>query len=143
MWFFFVQLSGPGHLSDKPLCMKHALLFLASLPLSIFAFAQSNPFGKEDHIKITVAKDTLHISFNNKSFTLNNIHDLDSCLKRSLPEMTLPVVDLETFADITPEDHRAIIIITDKYRLPVVSERTFSSGNGKIARFVKRDAVDH
>jgi hypothetical protein len=123
--------------------MKHALLFLASLPLSIFAFAQSNPFGKEDHIKITVAKDTLHISFKDKSFTLKNINDLDSCLKKNTSEMTLPEVDLETFTDITPEDHRSIIVIMDKYRLPVVSERTFSSGNGKIAGSVKRAVYDH
>ena len=57
--------------------------------------------------------------------------------------MTRPEVDLETFTDITPEDHRAIIIIMDKYRLPVVSERTLSSGNGKIARFVKEAVDDH
>ncbi|HVU83870.1 MAG TPA: hypothetical protein VHC50_03460 [Puia sp.] len=113
--------------------MKHTLLFLASLPLSIFAFAQSNPFGKEDHIKITVAKkDSLCISFKGKSFPLDSIHDLDSCLKKNISEMTLPEVDLETFTDMTPEDHRAIIVIMDKYRLPVVSERTLSSGNGKI-----------
>jgi hypothetical protein len=123
--------------------MKHALLFLASLPLSIFAFAQSNLFGKEDHLKITVAKDSLRISFKSKSFTLNSIHDLDSCLKKNISEMTLPEVDLETFTDITPEDHRAIIIIMDKYRLPVMSERTFSSGNGKIAGFVRRAVYDH
>jgi hypothetical protein len=112
--------------------MKHALLFLASLALSIFAFAQSNPFGKEDHIKITVAKDSLRISFKSKSFMLNSIHDLDSCLKKNISEMTLPEVDLETFTDITPEDHRAIIIIMDKYRLPVVSDRATSSGNGNL-----------
>jgi hypothetical protein len=52
--------------------MKHALLFFVCLPLSLVAFTQSNPFDNEDHIKITVAKDTLHISFKNKSFTLNN-----------------------------------------------------------------------
>jgi len=123
--------------------MKHALLLFACLPLSLFAFAQSNPFGKEDHIKITVSKDSLRISFKSKSFTLNSIHDLDSCLKKNTSEMTLPEVDLETFTDITPEDHRSIIVIMDKYRLPVVSERTFSSGNGKIAGSVKRAVYDH
>ena len=123
--------------------MKHVLLFLASLPLSIFAFAQSNPFGNEDHIKITATKDTLHLSFKDKSFTLKNISDLDSCLKKNISETAHPDVDLEIFADMTPEDHRAIIIIMDKYRLPVVSERTLSSGNGKIARFVKGAVNDH
>jgi hypothetical protein len=52
--------------------------------------------------------------------------------------MTLPVVDLETFTDITPENHRAIIAIMDKNRLPVVSERSISSGAGKIAVFSRR-----
>ena len=123
--------------------MKHALLFLASLAISIFTYAQSNPFVKEDHIKITVAKDSLRISFKSKSFTLNSIHDLDSCLKKNIPETAHPDVDLETFTDMTPEDHRAIIIIMDKYRLPVVSERTFSSGNGKIAGAVRTAVYDH
>ena len=89
-----------------------------------------------------VAKDSLRISFKNKSLILNSIHDLDSCLKKNISEMTFPEVDLETFTDITPEDHRAIIIIMDKYRLPVMSERTFS-GSGKIAGFVKGAVYDH
>jgi hypothetical protein len=122
--------------------MKHALLLFASLPLSLFAFAQSNPFGNEDHIKITTTKDTLHLSFKDKSFTLKNINDLDSCLKKNIPETTHPDVDLEIFTDMTPEYHRSIIVIMDKYRLPVVSERT-SSGNGKIAGSVRRAVYDH
>jgi len=122
--------------------MKHALLFLACLPLSLFAFAQSSVFGNEDHIKITATKDTLHISFKDKSFTLKNINDLDSCLKNNISETTHPGVDLETFTDMTPQYHRAIIVIMDKYRLPVVSERTFS-GNGKIAGSVRRAVYDH
>ena len=122
--------------------MKQVLLLIACLPLSLFASAQSNCFGNEDHIKITAAKDTLHISFKNKSFTLHNTHDLDSCLKNNIPDMTLPVVDLETFGDITAEYHRAIIVIMDKYRLPVVSERSFSAGKGKIAAFSVRKNKD-
>ncbi len=116
--------------------MKHALLFFVSLTLSLLAFAQSNAFDNQDHIKITAAKDTLHISFKNKSLTLNNIHDLDSCLKMNIIETTLPVVDLETFADMTPENHRAIIVILDKYRVPVASERVVSSG--KAMTFLRR-----
>jgi hypothetical protein len=119
--------------------MKHALFFFAGLTLSLFASAQvssgsaqASSFDGQDHIKITAAKDTLHINFKDKSFTLNNIRDLDSCLKKNIPEMTLPVIDLETFADMTPEYHRAIIIILDKYRCPVVSERIVSSGAGKF-----------
>ncbi|HVU53584.1 MAG TPA: hypothetical protein VHD83_00950 [Puia sp.] len=123
--------------------MKHTFLFLTCLSLSIFAFAQFNPFGKEDHIKITALKDTLRVSFKDKSFALNNIHDLDSCLKRIIPETSHPDVDLETFTDMTFEDHRAIIIIMDKYRLPVVSERTVSSGKGKIAISMRRAVDDH
>lgn len=61
------------------------------------------------------------------------IQDLDSCLKKNLPDMNLAVVDLETFTGMTPEYHRAIIVITAKYCLPVVSERTVSSGSGKLA----------
>jgi hypothetical protein len=111
--------------------MKHAFLFFSCLGLSLVAFSQSNAFDNEDRIKITAGKDTLRVSFKSKSFTLNNIHDLDSCLKMNIPEMTSPVVDLETFSGMSPENHRAIIILLDKYRCPVVSERTFSSGNGK------------
>jgi hypothetical protein len=112
--------------------MKHALLFFAGLTLSLFASAQASSFDNQDHIKITTGKDTLHVSFKDKSFTLNNIQDLDSCLKKDIPEMTLPVIDLETFADMTRDYHRAIIIILDKYRCPVVSERIVSSGAGKF-----------
>jgi hypothetical protein len=46
--------------------------------------------------------------------------------------MTLPVIDLETFADMTAEYHRAIIVLLDKYRCPVISERIVSSGGGKF-----------
>jgi len=119
--------------------MKHAFLVFTCIIYSFLAFAQSNVFGNEDHIKITAAKDTLHISFKDKSFTLKSINDLDSCLKKNIPETAHPDVDLETFADMTPEHHRAIIVIMDKYRLPVVSERTLSSGAG----FVRRAAYDH
>jgi hypothetical protein len=111
--------------------MKHALVFFTCLALSLCAFAQASSFDNQDHIKITAAKDTLHINFKDKSFTLSNIRDLDSCLKKNIPEMILPVIDLETFADMTPEYHRAIIIILDKYRCPVVSEKVVSSGSGK------------
>jgi hypothetical protein len=112
--------------------MKHVLFFFASLTLSLFASAQASSFDNQDHIKITAAKDTLHISFKDKSYTLGNIQALDSCLKKNIPEMTLPVVDLKTFADMTPEYHRAIIVILDKYRCPVVSERIASSEAGKF-----------
>ena len=60
-------------------------------------------FANEDHLKITVGKDTLHVSFKNKSFMLNNVHDLDSYLKKNSMEMSPPVVDLETFNGMTPE----------------------------------------
>jgi len=123
--------------------MKHAFLFFACLTLSLFAFAQSNVFGNEDHIKITAAKDTLHFSFKDKSFTLKNINDLDSCLKKNLPETAHPDVDLETFTGMTPEYHRAIIVIMDKYRLPVVSERAVSSGSGKLVGSVRMATYDH
>jgi hypothetical protein len=115
--------------------MKHALLCFASLTFSLFAFAQAgsqpSAFDNQEHIKIMAAKDTLHVKFKDKSFTLSNIRDLDSCLKKNIPEMTLPVIDLETFADMSPEYHRAIIILLDKYRCPVVSEKIVSSGGGK------------
>lgn len=119
--------------------MKQILFFFSFLSLSIFAFSQSTT---ADHIKIVAAKDTLQITFKSKSFTLNNIRDLDSCLKKNIPEMSLPVVDLETIGEMTPEDHRAIIVIMDKYRLPVVSERSISSGTGKVSSVVRK-AYDH
>lgn len=124
--------------------MKQAFLFLPGLFLSLLTFAQTSPNGNsEDHIKIVAANDSLIVHFKNKSFKLNKIQELDSCLKNNLPEMTLPVVDLEVNTDLSSQNHRALIIITDKYRLPVVSERTFSSGNGKLAGSVRRDAYDH
>jgi hypothetical protein len=123
--------------------MKHTLLFFAGLTLSLFASAQAGSFDNQDHIKIRAAKDTLHINFKDKSFTLNNIHDLDSCLKKNIPEMTLPVIDLETFADMTPEYHRAIIVLLDKYRCPVVSERIVSSGAGKLKTQVRMMDNNH
>lgn len=124
--------------------MKHVFLFFFSLSLSFLAFAQSNVFGNEEHIKITAAKDTLHISFKDTSLRLNDIHDLDSCLKMNLPMITGPVVDLETFTNMTPEYHRAIIVILDKYRVPVVSEKQLSSGPGKLmVSFRRVDSVSH
>jgi hypothetical protein len=53
--------------------MKHALIVFASLTLSLLASAQVSSFDNQDHIKITAAKDTIHISFKDKSFTLNSI----------------------------------------------------------------------
>jgi hypothetical protein len=119
--------------------MKHALLVFACLTLSLFTFAQSNALGNEDHIKITATKDTLNLIFKDRSFTLKSTNDLDSCLKKNVPETAHPDVDLETFTGIPPEEHRAIMIIMDKYRLPVVSERSLSSGAGKIAFFAKKE----
>jgi hypothetical protein len=123
--------------------MKHALLFFTCLGLFLVAFDQSNAFDKEDHIKITAAIDSLHVRFKSKSFTLNSIHDLDSCLKKHIPEMTSPVVDLETYSGMTLENHRAIIILLDKYLCPVVSEGTFSSGNGKPKISMRMDTATH
>jgi hypothetical protein len=57
--------------------------------------------------------------------------------------MTSPVVDLETFSGMSPENHRAIIILLDKYRCPVVSERVFSSGNGKPKISMRMDTATH
>lgn len=122
--------------------MKNVILFFASLAISIFSFAQMTS-DDQDHIKITAASDSLNVRFKDQLFKLRSIQDLDSCLKKNLPGMKLPVVELETYADLTAINHRAIIIIMDKYRLPVVSERTFSSGNGKVASFVKRAVYDH
>jgi hypothetical protein len=122
--------------------MKHALLVFACLTLSLFTFAQSNAFGNEVHIKITATKDTLYLSFKDKSFTLKSTNDLDSYLKKNIPEMANPDVDLETLIDITPEYYRAIIVIMDKYRFPVVSERSIPSGNGTV-RWVKMATDNH
>lgn len=65
--------------------MKQALLLFSSLILSIFSFAQINSPG-QDHIKIIVAKDSLHVSFKSKSFKLKNIQDLDGWLKQNITE---------------------------------------------------------
>ena len=119
--------------------MKQALLLFSCLSLSVFSFAQVNSPG-QDHIKIIVAKDSLHVSFKNKSFKLNNIQDLDGWLKENISETSSPDVDLESSIELTPENHRAIIIIMDKYRCPVVSERMISDGKPKIARvFWRKD----
>ena len=117
--------------------MKKALALFSCLILSILSFAQINSSDNQDHIKIIVAKDSLHISFKGKSFKLNNIRDLDSCLKKNIAYMASPDVDLESFIELTPENHRAIIVIMDKYRCPVVSERMVSDGKPKIAGAVK------
>jgi len=117
--------------------MKQAILLFSCLILSILSFAQINSADHQDHLKIIVAKDSVQASFKNKSFKLNNIQDLDSWLKQHIAEMTSPVVDLESFIEWTPENHRAIIIIMDKYRCPVVSERVLSDGKPKITASIK------
>jgi len=121
--------------------MKHALLVLAVLPLSILSSAQSS--DGQDHIKLTAANDSLNIQLKNQSFKLKNIQELDSCLKNNLPGTTVPVIDLEAYSSLTPQNHRAIIVIMDKYRIPVASERTLPSGKGKPAVSLRKAVDEH
>ena len=120
--------------------MKYTLLFLAGLLASLLTFAQTSPARNSDHIRIIATNDSLTVRFKNKSFKLNKIQDLDSCLRNNLPDMTLPVVDLEADADLTAQNHCAIINVTDKYRIPVTSQLTIS--NGKLTGSVKRVKFD-
>jgi hypothetical protein len=115
--------------------MKHALLFFAGLTISICSFAQTTS-DDQDHIKILAANDSLNVWVKNQLFKLRNVRDLDSCLKTNLPGMKLPVVELETYTDLTAINHRAIIALLDQYRCPVVTERTISDGKlkGAISR---------
>ena len=99
----------------------------------MLSFSQINAYDNQDRVKIIVAKDSVHVGFKNKSFRLNSIQDLDGWMKENIAEMTLPVVDLETFIELTPQNHRAIIAIMDKYRCPVVSEKMVSDGKPKMA----------
>jgi hypothetical protein len=118
--------------------MKNVILFFASLTISIFSFAQTTA-DDQDHIKITAANDSLNVRLKDQLFRLRNIHDLDSCLKKNLPGLKLPVVELETYTDLTAINHRAIIVLLDQYRCPVVSERTISDGKprGAILRMLQ------
>ena len=116
--------------------MKQTLLLFSCLILSVLSFAQINPPDNEDHIKIIVAKDSVHVDFKNKSFKLNNIQELDSWLKQHIAGMIPPDVDLVSINELTPQKHREIIVITDKYRCPIVSERMLSDGKPKIATAV-------
>jgi len=100
---FFVQFQRRRHLPSKLLRMKNVILFFASLTISIFSFAQTTS------------------------------DDQDSCLKKNLPVMKLPVVELETYTDLTAINHRAIIVLLDQYRCPVVRETTISDGKSKGA----------
>ncbi len=117
--------------------MKQTILLFSCLVLSIVSFAQINSTDNPDHIKIIVAKDSLHVSFKNKSFKLNKIQDLDGWLRQNVTPMSSPDVDLESFIELTPESHRAIIVIMDKYLCPVVSERMVSDGKPKAASAVR------
>lgn len=123
--------------------MKQTLLLCACLILSILSFAQVNPADNPDHIKIILRADSVHISFKDKSFKLNAIQDLDSWLKQNIAGMIPPDVDLVSYFELSSQKHRDIIVIMDKYRCPVVSERTLSSGNGKITGAVRRALDDH
>ena len=129
---FFYVISAPVASSFQTTQMKNVILFFASLAISIFSFAQTIS-DDQDHIKITAANDSLNVRFKDQLFKLRNIQDLDSCLKKNLPGMKLPVVELETYTDLTAINHRAIIVVLDQYRLPVMSERTISDGKPKGA----------
>ena len=132
---FFYVISAPVSSSFQTTRMKNVILFFASLAISIVSFAQTTS-DDQDHIKITAANDSLNVRFKDQLFKLRNIQDLDSCLKKNLPGMKLPVVELETYTDLTAINHRAIIVVLDQYRLPVMSERTISDGKpkGSISR---------
>lgn len=116
--------------------MKQTLLLFASLILSILSFGQVDSVGNPDNIKIILAKDSVHISFKDRSFKLNDIQDLDSWLKQNITKMTPPDVDVVSYIELTPQKHRDIIVIMDKYRCPVVSEKMVSDGKPKIARSI-------
>lgn len=119
--------------------MKKAILLLAFSTITLLSFAQTQSETTngdcQDHIKITIATDSLIVKLKNKSLRLTKIQDLDSCLQTNLPGMTLPVADLESYTDLTPRDHRAIIVILDKYRCPVASEKRLSDGKVHAAVF--------
>jgi|HubBroStandDraft_1064217.scaffolds.fasta_scaffold773839_1 hypothetical protein len=112
--------------------MKSIIILFASLTISTFSFAQTTS-DDQDHIKITAANDSLNVRLKNQLFKIRNIQDLDSCLKKNLPDMKLPVVELETYTDLTAINHRAIIVVLDQFRCPVVSETTISDGKPKGA----------
>ena len=118
--------------------MKQALLLFASLILSILSFAQVDSIDNPDNIKIILAKDSVHVRFKDKSFKLDNIQDLDSWLKQNITKMIPPDVDLVSYIELTPQKHRDIIVIMDKYRCPVVSEKMVSDGKPKIAGSIQQ-----
>ena len=118
--------------------MKQTLLLCACLIVSILSFAQINSVDDPDHIKITLRADSIHINFKDKSFKLNTIQDLDSWLKQNIAGMIPPDIDLVSYFELTPQKHRSIIVIMDKYRCPVVSEKTVSDGKPKIAASIRQ-----
>jgi len=117
--------------------MKKTLLLFSCLVLSILSFAQDHATDNPDHINIIIAKDSIHISFKDRSFKLNNLQDLDSWLNQNIPAMIPPDVDLVSYIELTPQKHRDLIVITDKYRCPVVSERMVSDGKLKVAGAIR------
>ena len=122
--------------------MKHAILSFSCLILSLLTFAQVDSVDNPDHIKIILSADSIHISFKDKTFKLNTIQDLDSWLKENIAGMIPPDVDLVSYIELTPQKHRDIIVITDKYRCPVVSEKTVSDGRLKGPFSIRRSSTD-
>ena len=125
--------------------MKQVLLLFFCLMLSVLSFGQVRSADSLDHIKadnpdhitIVLKKDSVHIRFKDQSFKVNSIQDLDSWLKENIAKMTPPDVDLVSYIALTPQKHRELIIIMDKYRCPVVSEKTISDGKPKIAGAIR------
>ena len=117
--------------------MKRSLLLFSCLILSLFSLAQA--YDNSDHLKIIVSKDSVHVGFKDKLIRLNSIQDLDSFLKNNMSEMTSPVVDLEAHGELTSQEHRAIIVIMDKYLIPVVSEKTVPDGKLHRISFLRRN----
>lgn len=122
--------------------MKHAILSFSCLILSLLTLAQVDSVDDPDHIKIILRADSLQISFKDKSFKLNTIQDLDSWLKQNIAGMIPPDVDVVSYIELTPQKHRDIIVITDKYRCPVVSEKSISEGRPKRAFSIRRISKD-
>jgi hypothetical protein len=107
--------------------MKRLLLFVFVLGLALFCRAQSAGAG-QNKIQISVSNTLLILVAQNKSVTLGSLSALDSCLRKIIPGLGRPIIEVGSEDGTDRERMRQVAVILESYHCPVISGARRSAG---------------
>jgi len=110
--------------------MKFILFLLVALTCSTLTYAQAyDNTPARDTLRIRESNDSFAITYKGKSFAVNSVLALDSCLTKNIPGSALLIIMIESTSDADQEKNRAVANVANivsRYKCPVISKRTFS-----------------